>query len=54
MEPGYLYMVMVEDEPPNLPAQEPLPALQELAEQEPEERQEEEHAEENVEEPLHP
>ena len=47
-------MVMVEDEPPNLPAQEPLPALQELAEQEPEERQEEEHAEENVEEPLHP
>ena len=60
LEPGYLYMVMVEDEPPNPPAHEPLPALQDLnpppaAEQEPEEEQVEAHAEENVEEPLlHP
>ena len=53
-------MVMVADnELPNSPAQELLPALQELnpppaAQQEPEAGQVEEHAEKNVEEPLHP
>ena len=69
LEPGYLYMLMVEgDEPPNrggnalqqldpsVQQQPNLPLLQQElnAIEEPEEEQVEEYAEEDVEKPLHP